>query len=206
MIFVSNVIGVIYYSSTDVADFTLLYDMSVQINKLAWTNGGFYQFTATGIYLTMVSLIQAGDFKSYCDVGGGVLYAGDASGHIWESVNYGENWDDIAAPISAAGSAILDIASIGSGRYAFVSGIFSSCRMHITDDSFATASQKIGGSRDCRPSICKISETVSIVPTGSGAVTLANIWRTENNGDLWSQIGGGPNQGESSINCLIKIN
>lgn len=205
-LFVSNIIGVIYSSSTDIADLTSLYDMSVQINKLAWTDSGFYQFTETGIYVTMITLVQAGTFRSYCNAGGGVIYAGSSNGHIWGSSDSGQSWADIYEPIQAAGGAILDIASIGSGGYAFISGSSTSCRMHVTTDDFATSAIKIDGSRDCRPSICKINETISIVPTGSGAVTLANIWRTENNGILWSQVAGGPNQGESSINCLIKIN
>ena len=171
-----------------------------QLLPIVGTND-FLIFSNSGIYDDSIVIIQLGDFTCACDAGGGVYYAGDASGHMWKSVNYGAAWADLGT-IPGTG-AFQSIAMLGGVRIGLVAG----ATFYYTDDEFTTSTASIGGSIDCKAPILKISDTIVLVPTGPhGSDGPGGLYRSINNGTNFAEIAGTPQKEELSINCLIKTN
>ncbi len=63
-------------------------------------------YTSTGIYDYSNHLKQSGNFESVCNMGSGILYAGASTGHVWKSIDYGENWIDLGLKSAFEGAAI----------------------------------------------------------------------------------------------------
>jgi hypothetical protein len=139
-----------------------------------------------------IETVQAGDFRSICNIGGGVLYAGTFNGHVWKSIDNGITWSDHATVTTVAIVSIIE----NNGRI-IISDQYSSSTIWYTDDDFDTVIESTGmiGSNN---RIIAVNDSVLLVANGTG-----DIWRSENNGESFSEILGNPQQGESSINDLI---
>lgn len=148
--------------------------------------------SSSGIYRFIGTLLQAGDFRSICNIGGGVLYAGTFNGHVWKSIDNGITWSDHATITTVAIVSIIE----NNGRI-IISDQYSSSTIWYTDDDFDTVIEStvmIGSNNR----IIAVNDSVLLVANGTG-----DIWRSENNGESFSEILGNPQQGESSINDLI---
>lgn len=163
------------------------------INQILYTNGNFIAFATNGItwsFDNFTTQLQAGNFSCACDVGSGVLYAGDTSGHIWKSVNSGEDWSDLGAKVGGAFNSLI----YNNSRFILHYG-----ELWYSDNdcsSFTYSDTEIVGLGP----LVAVSSTILL----AGGINEGDIWRSVNNGTSWSEISGNPQQGEDSINCLIK--
>jgi len=198
LVMVGDNLGNSYSSNDNGQTFGILHALWAEINAiLMGIEGGsdfLLYFHANGIYKNSGN-VQVGNFTCACDIGVGAIYAGDSSGHVWQSVDYGATWLDMG--LISAGGAIISIIMADSFRmilYAEGEGIF------YTDDYFITpAVAGAGISNNCY-ALTHIGEGICL----AGDVT-GDIHRSIDNGANWTEIAGNPQAGESSINCLIYI-
>jgi photosystem II stability/assembly factor-like uncharacterized protein len=133
------------------------------------------------------------------------MYAGDSSGHIWESTDYGQNWNDLGDK-TGVGASIDNIQLLGGGRLIMVANPLSIVK--YTDDGFATLQDSLPlGGIDSPIRILKVSDSICLISDneGGGPLGVARIWRSIDNGENFSEISGNPQQGEQSIDAMIFI-
>jgi uncharacterized protein (TIGR02145 family) len=190
--------GDVYYGCSDGKVYHHGFAWNVDFNLGGSVNEMFYDasadsiifITAAGIF--KAALVQAGNFTCGCDAGGGILYAGDTAGHLWKSVDYGDNWADLGL-VAAGGFTKL---IISGSRLLFTYAAVSS--IGYTDNEGASHTFVNTGA-DIPITLLRTSVNTLLAGTSSG-----HIYRSINNGSSWSEIAGNPQQGEASINCLIK--
>jgi len=166
------------------------------VNKIIITGTNYLLFSVSGVGVNGPNLVQAGNFTCAMDAGSGVLYAGDTSGHVWKSINYGAGWADLGDQTGSSNQ-INTIIPANNGRIIIAVGD----SIYYTDDNFVTISSyiKIVVGDDIYPIILITGDILIAGDNGGG------IWRSIDNGLNWSGISGNPQQGETSINCLINI-
>ena len=200
-----------YYVWDDAILPVLTTSIGYQINAIIFTESIFL-FTTGGIFGVSGALIQAGNFTCACSIADGdpsnpslteVVYAGDAAGHVWKTLDYGETWIDKGL-VDASG--IADIIEIADSKIMCVdveSGdpsdpSVSGNSVYISDDGFDTSTEYTIGNSDNALALNYVEGNIVLMGDEGG-----NIWRSTDNGVTWVEIAGNPQQGETSINCMI---
>lgn len=154
-------------------------------------------FTNVGIYKNLV-LAQAEWITATYDNGGGVMYAADDNVHLWKSIDSGATWNDLG--VAALGDPITSIVVSGIRIiYVDYNGI-----IYYTDDDLATpynTSVDTASVIPCMNDLIYVDTNVLLIGSEEG-----KVFRSTDNGTTWDEIAGNPQQGETQISSLIKIN
>lgn len=138
-----------------------------------------------------LTLRQMGAFSCAVNIGGGILYAGGTTGHVWRSIDLGTSWTDLGDK-TVGGFPIVNIVSLSASRIGYVANL----DFYYTDDDFASF---VNGGEDAYR-LLKINETTCL-----GGISNGFIWRSIDNGITWTEIAGNPQQAETGIGCLVKM-
>ena len=190
--------GDIYMSDDNAVSFFAIGINHGIINAVdMYSSANWTIYTSVGIYVSNV-LKQAGNFKCFCYSLGGGQFAGDASGHIWQSLDSGDTWTDLGLKTSGAAINILYLEDMITGRIFFMT---SNGYVKYTVDNFATVVQ----------TDYNYSNPHAFISLGDGI--LMDVWtnginRCTNNGIVTppnQQWAWEPNSGFSVINLIILV-
>jgi hypothetical protein len=136
-------------------------------------NTNLIQITDGGILLNDI-IVQIGVFRTGCDAGLGIYYAGDFAGHLWKSIDYGNNWTDLGLVSVGAFTSLI----ISGSRLLFTyAATFS---IGYTDDEGASHTW-VNTGVDVPICLAKIEGNILLAGTSNG-----HIYRSIDNGNSWS--------------------
>lgn len=186
-----------YTSSDNGVTWDLHFFTGAQVNQLIYIDSidRLIGFTSDGIFLSDAGeeAVQAGSFTCGLCVGDGVVYAGDTNDNIWKSEDNGETWADLGQILydTANKLVLMDNGRIG---VALIAGVFQ-----YTDDNFENIETVVIDGLTDAVSLLYLGDGVALI----GDATFGKIFKTEDNGATWSDLG--QQYEESSINCFLKI-
>jgi len=156
------------------------------------------QIGEDGIFSSLV-LKQAGVFFSGWKVSDTILYAGESNGHVWKSVDSGENWVDLGLQ-TTGGLAIISMICTHGGRFIWTDGD----SIYYSDDDFVSFNSQIVNGLGYNIALC-LAEYIEDQTILAGCEN-AGIYQSNDNGMTWSAGGTFPGHifGDE-IRCLLKI-
>jgi hypothetical protein len=164
-----------------------------EITSIINTSTNLIVFGLTGIYNSIGSLIQSGNFTCACDITGGTIYAGSNDGHIWKTDDFGDTWTDLGI-ISITG-AIVAICLLGSNRIGITTSIASDGFFYTDDGGNTYIVEWVPYSTNYIKSIIYLGSSRVILGGSDGHLYLS----TDNGGsgtDLGQQFS------QTIINCI----